>query len=174
MRRSRRARTATASIGSRSRAELEPPRSPPRPWSAVRCRPLPAQPPAAAELSPDRWRQAPPPPKHEQEQPGPRRARAGAETQPDPEENGEGRGWLGLSGLGLSHLSSSSAPGTAVGSPAWSEQSPPAASSPSRPGPLAPARPLGGVGHGASPWRYPPGSRGCSARGVLTPHSALS
>lgn len=96
MRKSRRAEAA-ASAGSRCGVELAPSssfRSSLRPRSAVLARLLPTQPSAAAELSPDRWRQAPPPPtpNHEQELPGARRARVGAETQPGPEENGEGGG----------------------------------------------------------------------------------
>ncbi|XP_075570273.1 transient receptor potential cation channel subfamily M member 7 [Pelecanus crispus] len=91
MRKGRRAEAA-ASAGSRCGVEPAPsfsPRSPLRPGSAVLARLLPTQPAAAAELSPDRWRQAPPPPtpNHEQELPGARRARVGAETQPGPEEN---------------------------------------------------------------------------------------
>lgn len=96
MRKSRRAEAA-ASAGSRCGVEPVPsssPRSPLRPGSVVLARLLPTQPSAAAEPSPDRWRQAPPPPtpNHEQELPGARRARVGAETQPGPEENGEGGG----------------------------------------------------------------------------------
>lgn len=94
MRKSRRAKAA-ASAGSRCGAEAAPSPSPPSPLrlgSVVLARLLSAQPPAAAELSPDRWRQAPPPPtpNHEREPPGARGARVGAETQPGPEENGEG------------------------------------------------------------------------------------
>lgn len=94
MRKSRRAKAA-ASAGSRCGAEAAPFPSPPSPLrlgSVVLARLLSAQPPAAAELSPDRWRQAPPPPtpNHEREPPGARGARVGAETQPGPEENGEG------------------------------------------------------------------------------------
>lgn len=91
MRKSRRAEAA-ASAGSRCGAEAAPspsPRSPLRLGSVVLARLLSAQPPAAAELSPDRWRQAPPPPtpNHEREPPGARGARVGADTQPGPEEN---------------------------------------------------------------------------------------
>lgn len=94
MRKSCRAEAA-ASAGSRCGAELtlsSSPRSSLYPGSDVLARLLPTRPSAAAELSPDRWRQAPPPPtpNHEQELPGGRRARVGAETQPGPEENGEG------------------------------------------------------------------------------------
>ncbi|XP_015728341.1 transient receptor potential cation channel subfamily M member 7 isoform X1 [Coturnix japonica] len=86
---------AAASAGSRCGVELTPsssPRSSLRPGSVVLARLLPTRPFAAAELSPDRWRQAPPPPtpNHEQELPGARRTRVGAETQPGPEENGTG------------------------------------------------------------------------------------
>ncbi|CAM9421246.1 unnamed protein product [Bubo scandiacus] len=99
MRKSRRAEAA-ASAGSRCGVEPAPsssPRASLRPRSAVLARLLPTRPSAAAELSPDRWRQAPPPPtpNHEQELPGARRARVGAETQPGPEENGEGGGGRG-------------------------------------------------------------------------------
>jgi len=88
MRKSCRAEAA-ASAGSRCGVELTPSSSP---RSSLLARLLPTRPSAAAERSPDRWRQAPPPPtpNHEQELSGARRARVGAETQPGPEENGEG------------------------------------------------------------------------------------
>lgn len=90
----RKRRRAEAAASAESRCGVEPapsslPRSSRRPRSVVLARLLLTQPSAAAELSPDRWRQAPPPPtpNHEQELPGARRTRVGAETQPGPEEN---------------------------------------------------------------------------------------
>lgn len=114
MRERRRAETA-ASPGSRCGAEPAPSsasRASLRPRSVVLARPLPTQPSAAAEPSPDRWRQAPPPPtpNHEQELPGERRTRVGAETQPGPEENGESREGAGSAGRGRAAGSDPSGP----------------------------------------------------------------
>lgn len=136
MRERRRAETA-ASPGSRCGAEPAPSsasRASLRPRSVVLARPLHTQPSAAAESSPDRWRQAPPPPtpNHEQELPGERRTRVGAETQPGPEENGESRGVRGCGGAGRAGR------GGGRDGAAGSDLSQPAAAGPGRPEPPRP------------------------------------